>query len=44
VPALLACYSQGETLSELRKNIRESIACHLDVPLPNSGMREFCAG
>jgi predicted RNase H-like HicB family nuclease len=34
VPALPGCYSQGETLAEVRKRIREAIACHLDVPLP----------
>ena len=27
VPALPGCYSQGETLEEMRTNIREAIAC-----------------
>jgi predicted RNase H-like HicB family nuclease len=41
VPALPGCYSQGETLAELRKNIREAIACHLDVPLPKSSSKKM---
>jgi predicted RNase H-like HicB family nuclease len=36
VPALPGCYSQGETISEVRKRMREAIACHLDVPMPKS--------
>ncbi len=31
VPALPGCYSQGETLDELRQNIREAIAGVLEV-------------
>lgn len=34
VPALPGCYTQGETLAQVRKRIREAITCHLDVPLP----------
>ena len=32
VPALPGCYSQGETIAEVRKRMREAIACHLDIP------------
>lgn len=31
VPALPGCYSQGETIDELKANIREAIAGVLDV-------------
>jgi len=31
VPALPGCYSQGETLEELRRNIGEAIAGVLEV-------------
>jgi predicted RNase H-like HicB family nuclease len=31
VPALRGCYSQGETLEELKRNIGEAIAGMLDV-------------
>jgi predicted RNase H-like HicB family nuclease len=31
VPALPGCYSQGETLDELKRNIREAIAGVLEV-------------
>jgi predicted RNase H-like HicB family nuclease len=31
VPALPGCVSEGETLDELRANIRESIECWLGV-------------
>ena len=31
VPALPGCYSQGETLDELKKNIREAIAGVVEV-------------
>jgi len=31
VPALPGCYSQGETLDELRENVREAIAGVLEV-------------
>jgi len=29
VPALEGCFSQGETVEETLKNIREAISCHL---------------
>jgi predicted RNase H-like HicB family nuclease len=31
VPALPGCYSQGETLAELRANIREAIDLYLET-------------
>ncbi len=31
VPALPGCYSQGETIDELKQNIREAIAGVLEV-------------
>ena len=31
VPALPGCYSQGETIDELRENIREAITGMLEV-------------
>ena len=31
VPALPGCYSQGETVEELKENVREAIAGVLDV-------------
>ena len=31
VPALPGCYSQGETIEELKKNIREAITAVLEV-------------
>jgi len=31
VPALPGCYSQGETVDELKRNIREAIAGVLEV-------------
>ena len=31
VPALPGCVSQGETMAELKKNIREAIALYLEV-------------
>jgi len=31
VPALPGCYSQGETVDELKQNIREAIAGVLEV-------------
>ena len=38
VPALPGCVSEGDTLEEMRANIREAIECYLDVdqqqPLP----------
>jgi predicted RNase H-like HicB family nuclease len=36
VPALPGCFSQGETIEEIRANIREAIECHLDAPAPVS--------
>jgi predicted RNase H-like HicB family nuclease len=35
VPALPGCFTQGETLDEVRERVREAIAAHLDVPLPD---------
>jgi len=32
VPALPGCYSQGETIDELKDNIREAITGVLEVP------------
>lgn len=29
-PTLPGCYSQGETLEETKRNIREAIQCHLE--------------
>ena len=40
VPALPGCYSQGETLAEVRKRMREAIACHLDVPMPRPSTKK----
>jgi antitoxin HicB len=31
VPALPGCFSQGETLAELKENIREAIALYLET-------------
>ena len=31
VPALTGCFSQGETLAELKENIREAIALYLET-------------
>ena len=36
VPALPGCVSEGETLEELRTNIRESIECWMDVSQQSS--------
>jgi predicted RNase H-like HicB family nuclease len=36
VPALPGCFSQGETLAELKENIREAIALYLET-LKNEG-------
>lgn len=33
VPDLPGCYSQGDTLEELIRNIREAIALFLDIPM-----------
>lgn len=40
VPALPGCYSQGETVEELRKNIREAIAGVLEVMNEDGGQPE----
>ena len=32
VPAFPGCFSEGETKKEILANIREAVACHLDVP------------
>ena len=29
-PSLPGCYSQGETLEDMKANIREAIQCHLE--------------
>jgi predicted RNase H-like HicB family nuclease len=34
VPALPGCYTQGDTREETLENVREAIACHLDVNVP----------
>jgi predicted RNase H-like HicB family nuclease len=39
VPALPGCFSQGETLKEVREHIKEAIACHLDTPHPKPSRR-----
>lgn len=42
VPALPGCHSEGETVDEAVKNIREAIACYLEslerdqAPLPSA--------
>ena len=40
VPALPGCYSQGETIEELKQNIREAIAGVLEVVKPRDDVRE----
>jgi predicted RNase H-like HicB family nuclease len=40
VPALPGCYSQGETVEELRENIREAIAGVLEVMNEDGGQPE----
>lgn len=35
IPALPGCFTQGDTLDEVRERVREAVACHLDVPLPD---------
>ena len=37
VPALKGCYSQGETIDEIKENIKEDITAWLSVDLPDSG-------
>jgi predicted RNase H-like HicB family nuclease len=39
VPALPGCFTQGETLQQVRERIREAIACHLDSVKPRAGRR-----
>jgi predicted RNase H-like HicB family nuclease len=34
VPALPGCFSEGETLEDVLRNVREAIECHLDEPAP----------
>jgi predicted RNase H-like HicB family nuclease len=34
VPALPGCVSEGDSLEEMRANLREAIECYLDVPEP----------
>jgi predicted RNase H-like HicB family nuclease len=31
VPDLPGCYSEGDTLGEAKRNVREAIACHLEA-------------
>ncbi|MEA3204114.1 MAG: hypothetical protein QOI63_1794 [Thermoplasmata archaeon] len=40
VPALPGCFSQGETLDEVRANIREAIALYLEGE-PRQDLPEF---
>jgi len=46
VPALPGCFSQGETVEEALKNVREAIEAHLEVlreegqEIPGEG--EYC--
>jgi predicted RNase H-like HicB family nuclease len=37
VPALPGCFSQAETLAELRRNIQEAVDLYLDVATPQKG-------
>lgn len=37
VPALKGCYTQGDTVDEVRENIKEAIKAWLAVDLPQSG-------
>lgn len=34
VPALKGCFTQGETLDEIRENIKEAITAWLSVDIP----------
>lgn len=38
VPDLPGCYSQGDTLEEMIQNIKEAIACFLDLPEQDIGL------
>ncbi len=44
IPALPGCFTQGETMEEVIANVREAVACYLDVPeaaIPeNASVRE----
>jgi predicted RNase H-like HicB family nuclease len=31
VPDLPGCYSEGDTLAEAKRNVRDAIACHLEA-------------
>jgi predicted RNase H-like HicB family nuclease len=31
VPALPGCFTQGDTLDEIYRNLAEAIACHIDM-------------
>ena len=39
VPALPGCFTQGESLKEIRTRVKEAIACHLDSVRPRAGRR-----
>ena len=41
VPSLKACYSQGKTMDELLKNMREVIKLCLEDPSQNASIPEF---
>ena len=36
VPALKGCYTQGETIEEIKTNIKEAITAWLSVDLPDT--------
>lgn len=36
VPALKGCYSQGETIEEITKNIKEAITAWFSVEIPEN--------
>jgi predicted RNase H-like HicB family nuclease len=31
IPELPGCFTQGETLDEVYRNLQEAVACHLDL-------------
>ncbi len=37
VPALKGCFTQGETIDEVEKNIKEAILAWFSVDLPENG-------
>ncbi len=37
VPALKGCFTQGETIEEIKKNIKEAITAWLSVDIPDDG-------